>query len=601
VLSVVTYGRNDNYGFNLYKRTAFGFNCLAETLGDQDEILFVDYNTPTHLPTLPEFIWDTLTEKALSLLRVIRISPEIHERIKGNSPLKILENVARNAAIVRSNPQNHWILSTNPDVLLVLASKWPTVAALLQTQPDSFYEMPRFDIPESVWSALPRGEPQNNLHLLRDWLVHHKVAIAETVPDHRFQKFLLFDAPGDFQLAPRDYFFRLRGFDESMNRYLHSDSNLAKRMWLLNGERTDHLLGHLWVLHQDHYLSGEWANNVGSIVHNDYHGKVRLQTEVEANDPSWGLQQVSLPMFSLAQYAKNGRRFFSNMSVSVNGDLPLSRDVDWRLQPLYKLCHYEPQVISLYVRELLQVLPAESVVCYLGTNRETLDHLVGHWNETSPAATQVADLCGSAMPAEKITTDVLLVDCYYERSDEWNERLRVFQEQLQGQVDKGRIRQSEMDEELSRFADNSDEQQLRSQLLAIWEKYLGCIKTRPEMHIVLMGCNNYAAHFFAFQETFAKLCTDRDDDRTWLSKWHEWYQKVKVRLQVDATPNILLKVAWGLRLLKRRAFRQFTGHESLMGYLYFSHFMRTRGRLLQTLNLRTLYVHHRLVIMRLES
>jgi hypothetical protein len=121
------------------------------------------------------------------------------------------------------------------------------------------------------------------------------------------------------------------------------------------------------------------------------------------------------------------------------------------------------------------------------------------------------------------------------------------------------------------------------------------------MHIVLMGCNNYAAHFFAFQETFAKLCTDRDDDRTWLSKWHEWYQKVKVRLQVDATPNIFLKAAWGLRLLKRRAFRQFTGHESLMGYLYFSHFMRTRGRLLQTLNLRTLYVHHRLVIMRLES
>jgi hypothetical protein len=138
VLSVITYGRNDNYGFNLYKRTAFGFNCIAETLTDQDEILFVDYNTPRHLPTLPEFIWDTLTEKALRLLKVIRISPEIHERIKRDSPLKILENVARNAAIVRSNPQNHWILSTNPDVLLVLASKWPSIGALLQNQPDSF-------------------------------------------------------------------------------------------------------------------------------------------------------------------------------------------------------------------------------------------------------------------------------------------------------------------------------------------------------------------------------------------------------------------------------------------------------------------------------
>jgi hypothetical protein len=601
VLSVVTYGRNDNYGFNLYKRTAFGFNCIAETLTDQDEILFVDYNTPRHLPTLPEFIWDTLTEKALRLLKVIRISPEIHERIKRNSPLKILENVARNAAIVRSNPQSHWILSTNPDVLLVLASKWPSLGALLQHQPDSFYEMPRFDIPESVWSALPRSEPQNNLHLLRDWLVHNQAAIAETVPDSRFQQFLLFDAPGDFQLAPRDYFLRLRGFDESMNRYLHSDSNLAKRMWLLNGKRTDHLLGHLWVLHQDHYLSGEWANNVGTIVHNDYHAKVRLQSEIQANDESWGLQRASLPTFSLAQRAENGRRFFSPLSVPVNGDLPLSREVDWRLQPLYKLCHYEPQVISLYVRELLQVLPPESSICYLGKNSETLKHIRRHWHGTFPEARTVTDFCSDAVPAERVTPDVLLVDCYYDRSDEWNQRLQVFQGQLQNQVAKGRISTSEMDEELSRFTDSSDEQQLLQQLSVIWEKYLGCIKPRPGIHIVLIGCNNYAAHFFTFQETFARLCVGRDQHKTLLSRWHQWYQKIKVRLQVDATPNVFLKAAWGLRLLKRRVFRQFTGHESLMGYLYFSHFMRIRGRLLKTLNLRTLYVHHRLVIMRLES
>ena len=600
MLSVITYGRNDNYGFNLHKRTAFGFNCLAEALTDEDEILFVDYNTPRHLPTLPEFIWDTLTPKALSLLKVIRISPEIHEQIKRDSPLKILENVARNAAIVRSNRLNHWVLSTNPDVLLVLASGWPNMAALLRSQPDSFYEMPRFDIPESVWSALPRGEPRNNLHVLRDWLVHNKAAIAETVPDYRFQKFLLFDAPGDFQLAPREYFFRLRGFDESMNRYLHSDSNLAKRMWLLNGERTDHLLGHLWILHQDHYLSGEWANNVGTIVHNDYHGKVRLQTQIEANDSDWGLLGVSLPMFSLGQRAETGSRFFSPLNVSVNGGLPLSREVDWGLQPLYRLCHYEPEVVALYVRELLLILPPESVICYLGENSETLRQLTRRWQEISPAST-VADLRRNEIPAEKLTPDVLLVDCYYERSSEWEQRHRTFQQQLQGQLARGRIRQSEMDEELTRFTDNSDEQQLRNRLLAIWENYLCRIQARPGMHIVLIGCNNYAAHFFAFQETFAKLCAERGDDRSWLSRWHGWYQKFKVRLQVDAAPNIFLKAAWGLRLLKRRAFRKYTGHESLMGYLYFDHFMRNRGRLLKTLNLRTLYVHHRLVIMRLES
>ena len=106
MISVVTYGRNDNYGYNLHKRTAFGFNCLAEVLTEEDEILFADYNTPDHLPTLPEFIWDTLTPKALKLLKVIRIPHSAHEEIKGNSPLSILENVSRNAAIARSNPAN---------------------------------------------------------------------------------------------------------------------------------------------------------------------------------------------------------------------------------------------------------------------------------------------------------------------------------------------------------------------------------------------------------------------------------------------------------------------------------------------------------------
>ena len=46
-ISVVLYGRNDNYGYNLHKRGALSLNCMAEVLKDPaDEILFVDYNTP---------------------------------------------------------------------------------------------------------------------------------------------------------------------------------------------------------------------------------------------------------------------------------------------------------------------------------------------------------------------------------------------------------------------------------------------------------------------------------------------------------------------------------------------------------------------------
>ena len=63
MISIVLYGRNDNYGYNLHKRAALSLNCMAEVLTDpDDEILFVDYNTDNDFPTFPEAIQDTLTE-----------------------------------------------------------------------------------------------------------------------------------------------------------------------------------------------------------------------------------------------------------------------------------------------------------------------------------------------------------------------------------------------------------------------------------------------------------------------------------------------------------------------------------------------------------
>ena len=56
MISAILYGRNDNYGYNLHKRAALSFNCIAEVLDETDEIIFVDYNTPDDFPTFPEAI-----------------------------------------------------------------------------------------------------------------------------------------------------------------------------------------------------------------------------------------------------------------------------------------------------------------------------------------------------------------------------------------------------------------------------------------------------------------------------------------------------------------------------------------------------------------
>ena len=610
MISIVTYGRNDNYGFNLAKRTAMSFNSLAEILTEEDEIFFVDYNTPGHLPTLPEDIWDTFTEKARQIIKVIRIAPQIHQQIKKDSPLPILENVSRNAAIVRSNPKNHWMLSTNPDVLLVLASKWKNFPELLSSLRDSFYELPRFDIPESVWGSLSRLDPKSNMSVLKNWLIANRAAIAETVPDHRFQKFYLFDAPGDFQLAPREFFFLCRGFDESMNLHFHSDSNLAKRMWLLNGQKTDHILEDVWVLHQDHYLSGEWTSRTSSTKPNNWMKKVLLQDEIEANDSNWGLQNIDLPMFSLAE--RMGKRRTSCVGQSVadyNGNLTLSSEIDWSMQPIYRLHHYKPEQITLYLRELLQVIPSKSNIVYVGEKAETLSLVRKTWSEISPSGPEIQDLLTKVPESKSISPDVLLIDCFYERSESWQRSVQAASDRIQGQLAQKRISKSDAEEEITQYANNADLVNVEKRLLPVWNEQFKKLRLQPGAYIILLGCNTYVDLFARFQQAIAIACGLKQRPGL-LVRLHSAFQKLKQKLgSLDEEGievprkdlGVVLKAILGVRFAKRKLCRKWLGHSSLMGMIYYYNVRRRIKGLIRRLNLQQLYIHHRLIVMRIKS
>src|ERR1700748_1961000 len=154
MFSVIIYGRNDAHGYNLHKRAAISFNAIAEVMSDSDdEILFVDYNTPDDHPTFPEAIADTLTDKAKQHMRILRVRPEQHVHLKSKTHLVALESQSRNVALRRSNPKNRWILYTNTDMLLVPRSEGDSLSDILGALPDGFYQIPRFEIPEMLWAA----------------------------------------------------------------------------------------------------------------------------------------------------------------------------------------------------------------------------------------------------------------------------------------------------------------------------------------------------------------------------------------------------------------------------------------------------------------
>ena len=200
MISIVLYGRNDSYGYNLHKRAALSLNCMAELLVDRDdEILFVDYNTPNDYPTFPEAIQDTLTDTARARLRVLRVRSDIHERFRRQTRLLALEPISRNVAIRRSNPANRWVLSTNTDMIFVPPAPGTSLSGIAAARCSTdFDHAPRFEVPELLWEGLDRSKPQQVIDTVREWgsaLHLNEVVLSVDV--------VLFDGPGDFQLMLR--------------------------------------------------------------------------------------------------------------------------------------------------------------------------------------------------------------------------------------------------------------------------------------------------------------------------------------------------------------------------------------------------------------
>ena len=268
MFSVIIYGRNDSHGYNLHKRAAISFNALAEVMSDpDDEILFVDYNTPDDHPTFPEAIADTLTDKAKSVMRVLRVRPEQHFHLKSKTHLVALESQSRNIALRRSNPRNRWVLYTNTDMLLVSRKQGESLSDILGALPDGFYQIPRFELPEMLWeAAFDRKDPAGNLAKLREWAPQFR--LNQVVNNYMPMKY---DALGDFQAVLRADMFAIHGFDETMILGWHCDSNLAARLALYRG-KVDTLIDKIFGYHCDHTRVAA-ANNKGRATKMNDHDR----------------------------------------------------------------------------------------------------------------------------------------------------------------------------------------------------------------------------------------------------------------------------------------------------------------------------------------
>jgi hypothetical protein len=296
MVSIIVAGRNDDYGINLAKRTAISLNHYASLCEPGDEILYVDCNTPAHLPTLTEAIADTLTPAARRYVRTWRISGEQMTAAIGETPLPFSDELSRNVALRRSNPENTWVLSTNCDVLLY-PLKSATIAAALRDLPPKFFVCPRIGIPPAQWQMLDRTNVEQVNDLCRA-IIHR----GFVYPPELKETWMRFGSNGDFQLAPRGQWFALGGCEEAMKLWGHSDANNARRLALLNkNDQTPDVGDAFCVMHLDH--NGPKVPGSTPPPQNDWKQWVDAVTQpLSHNAENWGLRDIDLPVITLEKF-----------------------------------------------------------------------------------------------------------------------------------------------------------------------------------------------------------------------------------------------------------------------------------------------------------
>lgn len=407
MISLILYGRNDSHGYNLHKRAAISLNCMAEVLRHpDDEIVFVDYNTPDDLPTFPEAIQDTLTERARALTRVIRLRPEHHALFADRTHLPALEPVARNVALRRSNPHNRWVLSTNTDMIFVLPKQYDGLGDVVADLEDGYYHLPRFELPEGIWESYDRRDPVDIIQ--RTGKAGAAYHLDEIVLGSRD---VLFDAPGDFQLALRQDLLNIDGFHEEMILGWHVDANLGRRMRLLRGEIRslhDRLRGY----HCDHTRMATLVHRRGRKENDSVRFVDKVTTpEIPEQRATFGLPDIAFEEIDLRN--PTGRRYVAALDSMglVPAKAPYSASY---VTDSYNRHDYEPAHIVPYVLDLLSSLRPDARIAYAGAKSQTrqlLDQgIAGLLPEAERFAVSHGDVLGLSGSREMPVTDWLQAD-----------------------------------------------------------------------------------------------------------------------------------------------------------------------------------------------
>jgi len=355
MISIVVVGRNDNHGYNLSKRVSSSLNSMAQMLSEGDEIIFVDWNTPTGYPVMPKSIQDDLLPNTKSLLRIIRVPESIHNLVSEGSNRALIEPMARNVGIRRASPDAKWILSTNTDILFASPSG-KNFQEIFQNLEDALWLSYRFEIPEFVWDDLDRRNPESTSSQVLEWYRDKSVLNRIRVDSACDADFPIPDGVGDFQLATNSLWAQATGFPEEMKKGWHVDTRLTLQMARISVNKPQLVSeSDLVIFHQNHLRN--------STI---YHGTSETNSLFDVKKPynnsnNWGLSENVLEEINFITKREDIFHFFSPSPINHNENIFETSD----LLNLSKRLDYDLARVRIFVADEISILIKGSLVhCY---------------------------------------------------------------------------------------------------------------------------------------------------------------------------------------------------------------------------------------------
>lgn len=276
--AALLYLRNDNYKEN--ERVVITIKSMLETF---DEVMLLDWNSPIDKGPLLWAIEDKLPKTGR--LKHMVIPPEVANNLSNfdNNAQPCLQVLASNIMLRRCDAD--WIVCTTVDI--IAPKKENLQKFLKKANKETFYTLSRrdFEINDLYDYGAHKWEGY------RDYLD----SISE---ERRFpakvcanDEYSIINCCGDFQMAHKDVWDSLRGYEENMIYACFQDTNIQKKA-VLNGFNLEAIydvpfyhMSHKGMGNDGSSPSKQWYNDVGKWVEHFSH------TE---NDENWGFKDIDI-------------------------------------------------------------------------------------------------------------------------------------------------------------------------------------------------------------------------------------------------------------------------------------------------------------------